>query len=61
LLLFQLSRSTLDSLIELSSLLAVSDFDGASASFTKTVSGPGFAEIATFMPAVKTLIQMSQQ
>ncbi len=58
---FQLTQPTLDSLHGLSGHLKASDYPSALAFYTAMVSGPGFAEIAAFMPALKVLIQLCNQ
>ena len=57
----QLTQSTLDSLHGLCSYLKRSDYPNAVAFYTNMVSGPGFAEIAAFMPALKVLITLANQ
>ena len=58
---FQLTQATLDSLHGLCSHLKGSDYPNAVAFYTGMVSGPGFAEIAAFMPALKVLITLANQ
>ena len=57
----QLTQATLDSLHGLCSYLKRSDYPNAVAFYTNMVSGPGFAEIAAFMPALKVLITLANQ
>ena len=57
----QLTQSTLDSLHGLCSYLKRSNYPNAVAFYTNMVSGPGFAEIAAFMPALKVLITLANQ
>jgi len=45
----------------LASLLRSGDVDASGAHYASVVSGPGFAEIAAFMPAIKVLMQQSKQ
>ena len=54
---FQLSAPTSDSVLDLVSYLRSADYANALAYYTSMVSGPSFAEIAAFMPAIKVLIQ----
>merc|ERR1719367_2604082 len=56
-----LTQATLDSLHGLCSHLKSSDYPNAVAFYTGMVSGPGFAEIAAFMPALKVLITLASQ
>merc|ERR1719471_361811 len=56
-----LTQATLDSLHGLCSHLKGSDYPSAVAFYTGMVSGPGFAEIAAFMPALKVLITLANQ
>merc|ERR1719270_1311700 len=56
-----LTQATLDSLHGLCSHLKGSDYPSAVAFYTGMVSGPGFAEIAAFMPALKVLITLASQ
>ena len=57
----QLTLPTLDSLHQLTTLLQSADYANSTAFYTSMVSGPSFAEIASFMPALKVLIQLCHQ
>jgi len=45
----------------LANMLRSGDLDSAGSHYAAVVSGPSFAEIAAFMPAIKVLMQQSRQ
>ncbi|KAI5756408.1 hypothetical protein M8J77_024856 [Diaphorina citri] len=56
-----LSPSVTQSLHHLIQCLQEGDYNGALAVHTQMVSGPDFSNIASFMPALKILIQIALQ
>ncbi|CAH0386488.1 unnamed protein product [Bemisia tabaci] len=57
----KLSNNTLSSLHQLVQLIQMGDYNSALALYTQLASGPDFAQIASFMPGIKILIQSALQ
>lgn len=60
-ILFQLSPNTLGNLNQLISLVQAGDYANCLGLHTQMVSGVDFAQIASFMPGIKVLLQTSLQ
>lgn len=58
---FQLSSNTLSSLHQMVQLIQNGNYTGGLNLHTQLVSGPDFAQIASFMPALKVLLQCALQ
>lgn len=58
---FQLSANTLASLHQMVQLIQNGDYMGGLNLHTQLVSGPDFSQIASFMPALKVLLQSALQ
>lgn len=56
-----MTDNTLGALNQLVQLVQTGDYAGALALHTQLVSGPDFAQIASFMPGIKTLLQTAAQ
>lgn len=57
----QLSQNTLGSLGQLVQLIQAGDYANGIGLHTQMVSGPDFAQIASFMPGIKVLLQSAMQ
>lgn len=57
----QLTPNTLDSLNKLVQLVQIGDYANGLGLHTQMVSGPDFAQIASFMPGIKVLLQTAMQ
>ncbi|XP_052862438.1 protein transport protein Sec31A [Anopheles cruzii] len=57
----RLSQNTLNSLSQLVGLIQAGDYANGIGLHTQMVSGPDFAQIASFMPGIKVLLQSAMQ
>uniref|UniRef100_A0A2M4B9P9 Protein transport protein Sec31A n=1 Tax=Anopheles marajoara TaxID=58244 RepID=A0A2M4B9P9_9DIPT len=57
----RLSQNTLNSLAQLVGLVQAGDYANGIGLHTQMVSGPDFAQIASFMPGIKVLLQSAMQ
>lgn len=57
----QLTPNTLASLNDLVQLVQIGDYANGLGLHTQMVSGPDFAQIASFMPGIKVLLQTAMQ
>lgn len=57
----QLTPNTLAALNDLVQLVQIGDYANGLNLHTQMVSGPDFAQIATFMPGIKVLLQTAMQ
>lgn len=57
----QLSSNTLSSLNKLVQLVQIGDYANGLGLHTQMVSGHDFAQIASFMPGIKVLVQTAMQ
>lgn len=57
----QLSANTLASLHQIVQLIQAGNYTGGLSVHTQLVSGPDFAQIASFMPGIKVLLQCALQ
>jgi protein transport protein SEC31 len=57
----QLSQSSTESLNQLVQYVQIGDYMNGLGLHTQMVSGPEFSKIASFMPGIKSLLQMALQ